>query len=37
MISEELMPIAWHSKRIWKISMSEDQKKGVEPIFTDGL
>ena len=27
MISEELMPIAWHPKRFWNFCMSEDEKK----------
>ena len=34
-ISEELMPIAWHPKRRWNFCMSEDEKKEVEPIFTE--
>ena len=35
-ISEELMPIAWHSKSWWKFCMLEDEKKkGIEPTFTD--
>ena len=34
-ISEELMPIAWHFKRWRNFCMSEDQKKEIEPIFTE--
>ena len=34
-ISEELMPIAWHPKRWWNFCMSEDEKKEVESIFTE--
>ena len=33
-ISKELMPIAWHPKRWWNFSISEDEKK-IEPIFTE--
>ena len=29
------MPIAWHLKRWWNFYMSEDGKKGKEPIFTE--
>ena len=36
-ISEELMPIAWHPKRWLNFCMSEDKKKEIEPIFTEGL
>ena len=32
---EELMPIAWHPKRWWNFCMSEDEKKEIEPIFTE--
>ena len=35
MISEELMPIAWNSKRWWYFCMSEDEKKEKEPTFTE--
>ena len=31
------MPLAWHPKRWWKFSLSEDDKKEIEPIFTEGL
>ena len=27
MVSEELMPIVWYSKRLWNFYMSEDEKK----------
>ena len=36
-MSEELMPIAWHSKRRWNFCMSEDEKKDIELVFTEGL
>ena len=29
------MSIAWHPKRWWKFFMSNDEKKEIEPIFTD--
>ena len=28
------MPIVWHLKRWWNFCMSEDEKKELEPIFT---
>ena len=34
-VSEELMPIEWHPKRWWNFCMSEDEKKEIEPIFTE--
>ena len=34
-ISEELMALAWHPKRWWNFCMSEDEKKEIEPIFTE--
>ena len=34
-VSEELMPIAWHPKKRWNFCMSEDEKKEIEPIFTE--
>ena len=34
-INEELMSIAWHPRRWWNFSMSEDEKKEIEPIFTE--
>ena len=35
MISEELMPIAWHPKRWWNFCLSEDKKKQTETIFIE--
>ena len=29
------MPIAWHPKRWWNFYMLEDEKKEIEPIFTE--
>ena len=29
------MPIEWYSKRWWNFRMSEDEKKEVEPFFTE--
>ena len=29
------MPIAWHPKKWWNFWMSEDDKKEIEPIFTE--
>ena len=34
-INEELMGKAWHPKRWWNLCMSEDEKKEIEPIFTE--
>ena len=34
-ISEEFMPVAWHLKRWWNFSMPEDEKKEIEPIFSE--
>ena len=34
-ISEELMKIAWHPKRWWNCCMSENEKKEIEPVFTE--
>ena len=31
------MPIAWHPKRWWNWCLSEDEKKEIEPIFTEEL
>ena len=28
------MPIAWHPIKWWNFSMSEDEKKVIEPIFS---
>ena len=36
-ISEELIPVAWHPSKWWNFCNSEDKKKGIEPIFTEGL
>ena len=36
-ISEELMPVAWHSKKWLNFCMSENEKKEIELILTDGL
>ena len=33
----ELMPTVWHPKRWWNFCMSENEKKEIEPIFTEGL
>ena len=37
MICEVLMPITRHPKRWWNFCMSEDEKKLLEPIFTEEL
>ena len=29
------MTIAWHPKRCWNFCMTEDEKKEIEPIFTE--
>ena len=34
-ISEESMAVASHPKRWWNSCMSEDEKKEIEPIFTE--
>ena len=34
-ISEELMKIVWHPKRWWNCCMSENEKKEIEPVFTE--
>ena len=33
-ISEDLMSIAWHSKRWWNFCILQDEKKDIESIFT---
>ena len=33
-LNEELMPVAWHPKRMWNFCMWEDETKETEPIFT---
>ena len=37
MLSEELMPIAWHPNRWWNYFVSEDEKKETYPIFIEEL
>ena len=32
-LNEELIPVAWHPNKWLDYSMSEDQKKEIEPIF----
>ena len=34
-ISKELMPVACYPTRLWDWCLLEDEKKGIEPIFTD--
>ena len=34
-INEELMPTARHPNRWWNFCVSEDEKKEIEPIFTE--
>ena len=34
-ISEELMPIVWHPKRWWNFCLSDNERKEIEPIFTE--
>ena len=34
-VSKELMSVAWHPTRWWDWCISEDQKKEIEPNFTD--
>ena len=36
-LSEELMPVAWHLDRCWDWCMSEDEKKEIDPMFTEKL
>ena len=31
------MPVAWHPKRWWDWCLLEDEKKEIEPIFTEEL
>ena len=31
------MPVAWYPKRWWNFCVSEDEKKEIEPTFTEGL
>ena len=34
-LNEELMPIVWRPKRWWDFCTSEDEKKQIEPPFTE--
>ena len=34
-LNEELMLVAWHPRKWWNFCMSEDEKKEIEPIFTE--
>ena len=34
-ISKELMPVACYPTRLWDWCLLEDEKKGIEPVFTD--
>ena len=34
-MSKELMPVAWHPTRWWDWCNPEDEKKEIEPTFTD--
>ena len=34
-LNEELMLKAWHPRIWWKLCMPEDEKKEIEPIFTE--
>ena len=36
-INEKLMPIAWHPERWCKFCVLEDERKEIEPIFTEKL
>ena len=36
-LNEELMPIVWDPKRRQNFCISEDEKKEIEPVFTEGL
>ena len=35
MISEELMQREWHPNRWWNFCMSGDEKKEIDPMFTE--
>ena len=35
MITKDLIPIAWHPKRNCNFCISENEKKEIEPIFTE--
>ena len=30
-LNDELMSVAWHPKRWWKVCLSEDEEKEIEP------
>ena len=34
-LNEEVKLVAWHPRRLWNFCMSEDEKKEIEPIFTE--
>ena len=34
-ISKELIPVAWDPRRWWNFCMIEDEKRKLEPIFTE--
>ena len=34
-LNKELMLIAWHPRRWWDFCMSKEEKKEIEPIFTE--
>ena len=34
-LNEESMIVAWHPKRWWNFSMSEDKKKEMQQVFID--
>ena len=36
-LNEELILVAWHSKRWWDWWVSEDEKKEIDPIFIEEL
>ena len=31
------MSVTWNPKRMWNLCMPENEKKEIEPIFTEGL
>ena len=37
MISEELIPVAWHPNIWWNWCMSEDQKEEINSMFIEEL
>ena len=32
-LNEELMPVTWHRNRSWDWCISEDERKGIDPMF----